>query len=122
MYVAATMVNAGYGRVVRRRPATLILLQNGEVVEKIKLRTDEIDLRTLASSANPVPSTFEFQFTLPEKLLPGPMSIGLFIHDPAPSLFPQPAYALPLNSLDENNKPIFDPATGLNRIAAFDIN
>jgi hypothetical protein len=122
LYVAATMVNAGYGRVIRRRPVTLILLQNGEVVEKIKLRTDQIDLRTLASSANPVPSTFGFQFVLPEKLLPGPISIGLFIHDPAPSLSLQPAYALPLNSLDENNKPIFDPVTGFNQIATVDIN
>ena len=122
LYAAATMVNAGYGRVIRRRPVTLILAQNGEVVGKIKLRTADVDLRTLASSANPVPSTFQFEFTLPETLLPGPMSIGLVIHDPAPSLESQPAYTLPLNSLDENGKPIFDPATGFNRIATFNIN
>ena len=121
LYVAATMINAGYGRVIRRRPVRLVLLQNGEAVEKIKLRTAEIDLRTLVSSANPIPSTFQFEFTLPETLLPGPVTLALRFDDPAPSLSDQPAYALPLNSLDENGKSIFDAATGNNLIATLNI-
>jgi hypothetical protein len=121
LYVAATMINEGYGRVIRRRPGRLVLLQNGQEVAQFSIPTARMDLRTLASSANPVASTFQFEVTLPETLLPGPVSMTLLFRDPAPSLSDQPQYALPLNSLDENGKPIFHPVTGRNRIATFDI-
>ena len=121
LYVAATMINQGYGRVIRRRPVRLVLLQNGQEVAKIGIPTARIDLRALASSANPVPSTFQFEVTLPGTLLPGPVSMALLFRDPAPTLSDQPQYALPLNSLDKDNEPIFDSATGGNLIATFDI-
>jgi hypothetical protein len=47
--------------------------------------------------------------------------LALQFDDPAPSLSDQPAYALPLNSLDENGKSIFDAATGNNLIATLNI-
>jgi Domain of unknown function (DUF4874)/Domain of unknown function (DUF4832) len=121
LYVAATLVNAGYGRVIRRRPVTLALLQDGEVVHEVRIPTDQMDLRTLASSADPTPSEFQLELTLPQTLTPGQVSMALLFHDPAASLFDLPAYALPLNSVDENDNPVFHPATGMNHIATFDI-
>jgi len=49
----------------------------------------------------------------------GTISAALLIPDPAPSLTSQAAYALPLNSVDQNNNPVFDAATGYNVIATF---
>lgn len=121
LYVAVTMVNDGYGRVIRERPVDLILLQDGRVAGKIEIPLEKMDLRTLASAANPVPSTFQFEIRLPETLHRGRVTIALFIKDPAPSLHPRTAYALPLNSVDKNSQAIFNPADGLNRIATFDI-
>jgi len=48
--------------------------------------------------------------------------MSLLIPDPAPSLTMQPAYALPLNSLDQNSNPIFDATTGYNLLATFNAN
>ena len=109
--LALTMLNVGYGRVIRQRPATLILIQNGQTLAQIPIPIANMDLRTLQRN---VPQTFQFQFPLPATVLPGPISAALFIPDPAPSLSSQPAYALPLNSLDQNGSPIFDATTGYN--------
>jgi len=121
LHVQATMVNDGYGRVIRRRPVTLVLIQNNQAVAKIDIPTFKMDLRTLASSAEAVPSTFGFDVVLPETLLPGQASLALLFRDPAPSLSSQPAYALPLNSVDENGQEIFDAATGYNLVASFKV-
>ncbi|HEX3473314.1 MAG TPA: hypothetical protein VHT28_19190, partial [Silvibacterium sp.] len=68
----------------------------------------------------PVPQTFKINVTLPPTFpTSGSVATVLRIPDPAPSLTPQPAYALPLNSLDQNDNAIFDPATGYNLIATF---
>ncbi len=117
--LALTMVNAGYGRVIRQRPATLVLLQNDRVATKIPIPLSNMDLRTLQSSG---PATFQFEFRLPTTLTSGPVSMELLIPDPAPSLSAQAAYALPLNSLDQHLHPIFDRATGYNMLAVFDVN
>lgn len=119
--VEATMVNDGYGRVIRRRPVTLVVLQEGKLISKIRIPTRKMDLRKLVSSSPETPLTFHFEFRLPRRLNPGRVSLALIFHDPAPSLFHQPAYALPLNSLDRDGKPIFDPVYGINRIATFDV-
>lgn len=81
-----------------------------------------MDLRTLASCEEPSPATFQFECTLPERLPAGPTSVALLFRDPAPSLFSQPSYALPLNSVNENGKPIFYPTVGYNVVATFNIN
>jgi len=120
--VAATMVNDGYGRVIRERPVTLVLIQNGKAVANIAVPISRMDLRTLASSMKEAPSTFRFEFTLPKTLPTELTSIALLFRDPAPSLSSQPAYALPLNSVDQNGNPIFDAATGYNLVATFDVN
>lgn len=120
--LAVTMVNAGYGRVIRQRPVTLVLIQNGKAAAQIPIPITNMDLRTLVSSATAVPRTFQFEFILPETLVSGPVSAALLIPDPAPSLSSQPAYALPLNSVDQNNDSVFDPTTGYNLIATFNIN
>jgi hypothetical protein len=121
LHVAVTMVNAGYGRVIRRRPVTLVLAQQGKAVAKIEIPTSRIDLRTLASSPDSTPSTFHFTVVLPESLPPGRTQLGLVIHDPAPSLRHQAAYALPLNSLDSDGQEVFVAATGFNRLGAFTV-
>ena len=120
LYVAITMVNDGFGRVIRRRPATLLLSQGGRLVGGIEVPIERMDLRKLASSANPAPQTFQFNFMLPATLQPGLTSMALLFRDPAPSLSTQPAYALPLNSVDASNSAIFDPTTGYNWIATFE--
>lgn len=53
--VAVTMVNEGYGRVIRERPVTLVLLQNEKVVEHRHIPTAKMDLRTLVSSGTFIP-------------------------------------------------------------------
>jgi hypothetical protein len=108
------MENAGYGRVIRPRPATLILIQDGQTVAQIPIPIQDMDLRTLQSLTA---ETFQFGVALPATLASGPASVALLIPDPAPSLLSNPAYALPLNSLDQNNNAIFEPGTGYNYIA-----
>ena len=122
LYVSATMANEGYGRVIRPRPVTLVLIQNREAVAEMEIPVRKMDLRSLASSEQPSPVTFPFEFTLPERLPAGLTSLAFVFHDPAPSLFSQPAYALPLNSVNENGNPIFYPAVGYNVVATFNIN
>ncbi len=118
-----TLVNTGYGRVIRQRPATLVLVSAGNVVAQIPIPVSQMDLRQLASSATPVPQTFQIDVTLPPTFpSSGPISVALLIPDPAPSLTAQPAYALPLNSVDQGGNPIFDPATGYNVMATFAAN
>jgi hypothetical protein len=119
--VDAVMVNDGYGRVIRGRPVTLVVLQDGKLVSKRTIPLWKMDLRKLVSSSTETPTTFHFEFRLPQKLHSGPVSLALIFHDSAPSLFHQPAYALPLNSLDEQGNAIFDPVYGINRIAKFDV-
>lgn len=118
-----TLVNTGYGRVIRERPATLVFVAAGNVVAQIPIPVSQLDLRQLASSATPVPQTFQINVSLPATFpSSGPVSIALLIPDPAPSLTTQPAYALPLNSVDQSDNPIFEPTTGYNVMATFAAN
>ncbi|MGA2118172.1 MAG: DUF4832 domain-containing protein [Bryobacteraceae bacterium] len=104
--VALTLANAGYGRVIRQRQANLVLIQNAGTVADIPIPVQNLDLRTLGSFTS---QTFQFEVSLPTSpLKAGPVSVALTIPDPAPSLTSIAAYALPLNSLDQNNNPIFD--------------
>ena len=120
LHLALTLINTGYGRVIRPRPVTLLFVSAGKVVAKFPIALTDIDLRQLASSATPVPQTYKIDVTLPPTFpTSGSVSAVLLISDPAPSLSPQSAYALPLNSLDQNDHPIFDPTTGYNLIATF---
>ena len=119
LLVALTMVNAGYGRVIRARPAQLVLTAGNDIVAQLPISLQDLDLRALASAAQPVPRTFQFSVTLPANFpTSGNISAELLIPDPAPSLTLQAPYALPLNSDDEAGA-IFDAATGRNRIATF---
>jgi len=120
--VAVTLVNTGYGRVIRQRPAFLVFVSNATAVAQISIPLAAMDLRLLASSATPVAQTFYISVKLPATFpSSGSISVALLIPDPAPSLTSQPAYALPLNSVDENGNPVFDPMTGYNVIATFSI-
>jgi hypothetical protein len=109
--VTLTLRNAGYGRVLRQRPATLVLIQNGQTVARFPIPVQSLDLRTVQSFTT---ATFQFAVTLPASIQSGPTAVALLIPDPAPSLTLNPAYALPLNSLDQSNNPIFDPSSGYN--------
>jgi len=118
LIVALTMLNGGYGRVTRARPATLAFISNGTVVAELPISLADLDLRQLAPRAGP--KTFQVALTFPTSIPPGSaISIAIRIPDPAPSLTPQAAYALPLNSIGSNGRAIFDPAFGLNVIASF---
>ncbi len=119
LQIALTMVNAGYGRVVRARPAVLALVSNGSTIAQYSIPLGDLDLRTLASSATPVAHTFTLNVTLPTSLPSGQISAALLVPDPAPSLSGQPAFALPLNSVDGTGASIFDKNTGLNVFATF---
>jgi hypothetical protein len=120
LHLALTLINTGYGRVIRPRPVTLLFVSAGKIVAKFPIALTDIDLRQLESSAAPVPQTYKIEVTLPPTFpTSGLVSAVLLISDPAPSLNPQPAYALPLNSLDQSDHPIFDPTTGYNLIATF---
>ena len=117
LLVELTMVNAGYGRVVRARPASLVFMSKGSVVGEVPISLDALDLRRLASRA--APTTFQFVVTVPSNLPPGAsITMAIRIPDPAPSLTPLAAYALPLNSVDSSGRAIFDPTSGLNTIAS----
>lgn len=120
LHLALTLANAGYGRVIRPRPVTLLFVSAGKVIAQFPIALADMDLRQLESSATPVSQTYQIDVTLPPAFpTSGLVSAVLLIPDPAPSLTAQPAYALPLNSLDQNDNPIFDPATGYNLIATF---
>jgi hypothetical protein len=121
LHLALTLANTGYGRVIRPRPVTLLFVSEGKVIATFPIALAGMDLRQLTSSAMPVPQTFKINVTLPPSFPnSGSISAVLFIPDPAPSLTSQPTYALPLNSLDQNDSPVFDPTTGYNLIATFD--
>src|SRR5262249_25409485 len=98
--VALTLVNAGYGRVIRARPATFVVMSGGVVVAQYPIGLQDLDLRLLSSAASPTPRTFQFSIVLPSTLTSAPLTTALWIPDPAPSLASDPAYALPLNSVD----------------------
>jgi hypothetical protein len=116
--LAMTLVNTGYGRVIRKRPATILLLSAGTVIAKYPLALSAMDLTKLAPSANPIPLTFQTTLTLPASLPSGQIiSVVLFMPDAAPSLTSQPAYALPLSSTDSYGNAIFSPSTGYNLLA-----
>jgi hypothetical protein len=115
MTVKLRMANAGYGRVIRARPASVALLSGDRLVGRIAIPLAQLDLRQLVDA----PFTYSFSFALPEALPSGPITVALIFPDPAPSLYRQAAYALPLNSLNAAGDPIFDPATGYNIIGAF---
>lgn len=121
IYLTATMVNGGYGRVIRERSVYLVVLQEGKALANLAIPVADLDLRTLAASATPTPVTFAYEFTLPHSVASGQVSLALLIKDPAPTLSSQAAYALPLNSNDESDNPIFDASTGYNTIATFDV-
>jgi hypothetical protein len=116
------LVNDGYGRVIRERPLAVVLRQSGKDVATIPIPTAMLDLRTLESSPTQVPKTFHFEFTLPKTIATGTTTMTLLFPDPAPTLTNQPAYTLPLNSVDQQGMPVFEPMTGHNRIITFDIN
>lgn len=120
--LAVTLSNAGYGHVIRPRPAKVIFLSKGRPVAEMPIPTEDLDLRNLQSAAKPIEHTFEIHLHLPADFrLDGPSSIALVFPDPAPSLKSNPAYALPLNSIeDRNSVSVFDPTTGYNVIASFD--
>jgi hypothetical protein len=121
LYVGLTMVNTGYGRVIRQRPATILFLSGATILAQFPLSLSTMDLTQLASSATPVPLTFATTLTLPSNFPAGEtVSAVLLVPDPAPSLISQPAYALPLNSLDQGNNSVFQPATGYNLFATFE--
>jgi hypothetical protein len=123
LYFGLTLANTGYGRVIRQRPATILLLSGTTVVAQFPLPLTTMDLTQLASSASPVPITFQTTLTLPSTFHSGEsISAVLLVPDPAPSLTAQPAYALPLNSLDQTSNPIFAPSTGYNTFATFTAN
>jgi hypothetical protein len=119
--VGVTLVNTGFGRVIRPRPASLVFLSNGKVIAQSSIALSAMDLRQLASSATPASQTFPLSVKLPGTFpTSGPITLALLIADPAPSLNTQAAYALPLNSVDQDGNPVFDPATGYNVIGVFD--
>lgn len=117
-----TLSNAGYGRVMRARPAKVVFLSNGSRVAEIPIPLEKLDLRKLDAAAKPTAHTFKIRLQLPADFrLDGASSIALVIPDPAPSLQSSPAYALPLNSIDDKNDiSVFDPTTGYNVVASFD--
>jgi hypothetical protein len=120
LHVDLTVMNAGYGRVIRARPVTLMFVANGSVVAQLPVSLSDLDLRLLASAATPAPRRFEFDVTLPPTFPTfGTVSEALLIPDPATSLSSQPSYALPLNSLDESGRPVFDQTTGFNVLGSF---
>jgi hypothetical protein len=120
LYVAMTLVNKGYGRVIRQRSVIVVFASEGATLARFLLPIGTLDLRSLASAVNPSASTFETTLTLPAGFPRGKsVSLYLFVPDPAPSLTSQARYALPLNSLNANSKPVFDSTTGYNLLATF---
>ncbi|HTA75130.1 MAG TPA: DUF4874 domain-containing protein [Gemmatimonadaceae bacterium] len=121
LLVSVTLANAGFGRVLRERPARLVFVSDGKVVHEYAIPLGAMDLRRLVSASTPEARTFEITVTLPESFpRSGSVTAAILIPDAAPSLR-QPAYALPFNSRDQHGKPVFDPATGYNVIGTFDV-
>lgn len=115
--LAVTLANAGYGRVVRPRPAKAVFLLDGRPAAETPIPLPDLDLRQLQPAAKPAWQTFNIHLRLPEDFREGRSAIALVFPDPAPSLEAKPAYALPLNSIDdETQSPVFDSATGYNLI------
>jgi Domain of unknown function (DUF4874)/Domain of unknown function (DUF4832) len=118
--IGLTMVNAGFGRVIRARPATVVVLVDGNVAARAPLALAALDLRQLTSAPTPQAQTFQFTVTLPPTFPTTDQAwVALLFPDPAPSLTSQAAYALPLNSVDATHHPVFDPTTGYNIIGSF---
>jgi hypothetical protein len=113
LHVSLTMANQGFGRVVRSRPVSIVILNRDAVVSNTPLGS--LDLRKLASARPEKKVTFSFDATLPAKLQRGALTMALYIADPDEPT--EPAYALPLNSDDSKGHPIFDALTGYNTIA-----
>jgi uncharacterized protein DUF4832/uncharacterized protein DUF4874 len=106
--VDITLVNAGFGRVIRERPARLVFVRDKKVVAEMS--ADDIDLRRLDAA----PQTYHLLVRLPATFpSAGPVTVA--IRFPGPD----PPDALPLNSVDQHHRPVFDPATGYNVIATF---
>lgn len=116
--LALTLSNAGYGRMIRPRPAKVVFLSHGKPVAETPIPLADLDLRQLQPAVKPAWRTFNIHLHAPAEVrLDGPSAIALVFPDPAPSLESKPAYALPLNSIDDHTKsPVFDPATGYNVI------
>ncbi len=113
LHASLTMVNDGFGRVVRVRPVTVAILVNGAVIAQAAVPT--MDLRTLKSSDPPVPETFSFDIALPARIPAGTLTAALYIADP--DMPTSAVYALPLNSVDSNGNAIFDALNGYNTFA-----
>jgi hypothetical protein len=119
--IGITLINTGFGRVIRPRPASLVWVSGGQVIAQSPIALSAMDLRQVAPSATPAAQKFQFNVALPPTFpSSGSITAALLIPDPAPSLTTQAAYALPLNSVDQKNDPIFDPATGFNVLGTFD--
>jgi hypothetical protein len=117
--IGVTLVNTGFGRVIRARPATVVFLSDGNVVARIPVALSALDLRQLASGSPAQSQTFQFSVTLPPSFpKTDQVWVALLFPDPAPSLTSQAAYALPLNSVDANHNPVFNPTTGYNVIGS----
>lgn len=117
LQLGITLANTGYGRVIRPRPVTLLFVSGTTVAAQFSIPLTTLDLRQLTASS---PQTFPVTVTLPSTFpTTGSISAVLLIPDPASSLTTQPAYALPLNSLDSKNNSVFDPKTGYNLLATF---
>lgn len=116
--VELTLRNTGYGRVIRPRPASLVLAIGREEIARLPISLTQLDLRWLGAGTDP--QTFAFHLRLPAGLVSlgqrRPIDAHLLIPDPGPSLSTLAAYSLPLNSLDDNGKDIFDAHTGWNRL------
>jgi hypothetical protein len=119
--VGVTLINTGFGRVIRARPASLVFVSDGQVIAQSPIALSAMDLRQVAPSAAPAARRFQFNVVLPPAFpSSGSITMALLVADPAPSLATQAAYALPLNSMDQKNNPVFDPATGFNVMGVFD--
>jgi hypothetical protein len=115
-----TLANTGYGRVIRQRAATILLLSGKSIISQFPLPLSTLDLTQLASSPTPVPQTYQTTLSLPATFPSGEtISVVLLVPDPAPSLNSQAVYALPFNSLDATSNAVFDPSTGYNVLASF---
>ena len=122
LQVDLTLRNTGYGRVIRPRPAVLVLSIGRQEITRLPISLAQMDLRWLAAGADA--QTFSFRLRLPAGLvslgLRRPIDAHLLVPDPAPSLSTQAAYSLPLNSLDGEGQDLFDAHTGWNRLGRLD--
>ncbi len=110
--------NGGYGRVIRARPATLVIHRGATVWGEVPLPLATLDLRTLAPMAATA-TIVPFSVTLPEAMPGGAVSLAIAFPDPAATLRGDPDYALPLNSTDGAGAGLFDRSTGWNHLATF---